>query len=597
MKITIQTLALVVVLLVATAIPAWASQGVGSGPYTADLLVSGLNTGTLDPGQEYWYAYSRLDLGDTAYESIILSLNFEAEGRAVASRVNFQVFTFDQVDAWLKDNSRPVDSLGLGTPASTDFDVNTGERLWAGSVAPNGVYYVRIFNLSPSPVQFRLTALGQKSVDFEDSLPLEKPVPAGESEVIPAAMSAPANTTPVVEPAAIPAPPVQTSIAASLPVQPDDGSPASTGWLLAAQAINGLPPREAAAWLMSAAALGWLPVGSAGPALMPVNPNPNQPLVTTGGGGGQQAGEAASVPVEPDSSQGYSIYPNQPLRLLEGRNTGRLAPKSEHWYTFTPGKIDDEVIEAMVLTMFFMPGEPNLARSVNFELFTGSQYHIWERGTPDEMKHFGAGAWVSRDGDYDTGERLWRGSVVDGDRYFVKITNDTGEWIDYHLITDDIINTELGPKPVKARPTMPVVERIPTGKDIGSPLGIKPGHTRGRLAAGEDIWFSFEYKSVNQDFEFYNYLIKLDHTPGAGYVTNHVNVEIYPFQEQQIWRRGDTNQIRPLGAGSDFKYDEETDTHTWIWDGHLVSNTTYFIRVRNGSVRPIDYDLLIQQRR
>jgi hypothetical protein len=98
-------------------------------------------------------------------------------------------------------------------------------------------------------------------------------------------------------------------------------------------------------------------------------------------------------------------------------------------------------------------------------------------------------------------------------------------------------------------------------------------------------------------FEFQNYLITLDHTPGAGYVTNHVNVEIYPYQDQQIWRRGDTDKIRPLGAGSDLKYDKDTGAHTWIWDGHFVTNTVYFIRVRNGSPTAIDYDLSIQHRR
>ena len=100
MRTTLKTLALVIALLILTAIPAWAGQGVGTSPYAADLLVSGLNTGELSPGQEYWYAYSRLDLGDPAYNAIILSLNFEAEGRAIASRVNFQVFNFEQVDAW-----------------------------------------------------------------------------------------------------------------------------------------------------------------------------------------------------------------------------------------------------------------------------------------------------------------------------------------------------------------------------------------------------------------------------------------------------------------------------------------------------------------
>ena len=76
---------LLVGLLAVAALPVWAYQGgVGNSPYAADLLVSGLNNGSLDPGQEYWYAYSRMDLGDPNYNSVIFSLNFEADGVAVA---------------------------------------------------------------------------------------------------------------------------------------------------------------------------------------------------------------------------------------------------------------------------------------------------------------------------------------------------------------------------------------------------------------------------------------------------------------------------------------------------------------------------------
>lgn len=594
MKTTVRVILLLVVVLALSAIPAWASQGVGTSPYAADLLVSGLNTGLLDPGEEYWYAYSRLDLGDPEYNSIILSLNFEAEGRAVASRVNFQVFSFEQVDAWLKDSSGPVDSLGLGTPASADFDVNTGERLWAGTVAPNEVYYVRIFNLSPSPVQFRLTALGQKSARLEGFLDFNTSGNANQQPaVIPAAMSVPPNGA---APAA-----ARTSVMPALPVQPDNASPASTSWLLAAQAINGLPPQEAAAWLMSAAALGWLPGSSGSAGLVPVDPNAgDQPFVRGGDGDdGSGAGQAPPVPVQPDPDRGDSIYPNHPLELLDGSNIGRMAPKTEHWYTFTPGDLDEELIEGMSLTMFFTPGEPNIARDVTFEMFTGSQYQIWDRGTPDDMEHFGAGSWVSRDTDYASGERLWHGSVVDGDQYFVKITNNSDYWIDYHLITGDITNIEMGRrdeagiKPVKAI----LVDPSPTGRDIGSPLAIGRGRTAGHLPPGEDVWYSYKHTTNNPDSpELFNYVIKLMHTPGAGFVTNHVNVEIYPFPEQQIWRRGDTDKIQPFGAGSDYSYNKDTDTHTWIWDGHLISNTTYFIRVRNDSPRPIDYELDLQRR-
>ncbi len=601
MKTTAKILGLVIALLIITAIPTWASQGVGNSPYTADLLVSGLNTGELAPGEEYWYAYSRLDLGDATYNAVILSLNYEAEGRAISSRVNFQVFDFPQVEAWLKDRSSPVDSLGLGVAASADFDVNTGERFWSGPVQTDKVYYVRIFNLSPSPVQFRLTAVGQTSAQIQEFV-------AGDShqEVIPAAISVPGQTetretAAEVEPASA-APPAapNRSVGTDLPVDIDSDSPASTSWLLAAQAINGLPPNEAAAWLMSAAMLGWLPAGNGSGAALPTDPNAGVDGLAGGGGtgdGGSNNNEEAAVPAEPvDPHKGENIYPNQPVQLLTGENTGRMAPKTEQWYTFTAGNVDEKVIENFSLTMFFTPGEPNLSRDVTFELFTADQYPIWERGTPDQMEHFGAGSWVSRDGDYDTGERLWHGTVVDGGIYYVKLTNQTNKWVDYHLITGDIYNIEMGPPLVnREEPARP--EKAPTGKDIGSPLPIGKGTKVDRLAAESEIWFQFEHKDFKSDeVEFNNYLIELQHRPGHGYITNHVNFEIYPYQEQHLWRRGDTDLIKPLGAGSDFGYDKETSTQSWVWDGHLVSNTIYFIRLRNGSVQAIDYDLTIRRK-
>jgi hypothetical protein len=350
---------------------------------------------------------------------------------------------------------------------------------------------------------------------------------------------------------------------------------------------------------MSAASLGWLPLGNTSSALLPVDPNAGVPLAAVtddGGGSGAKAGESAVPAPPPDPTKGENIYPGESLNLLYGTNTGRLAPKAEHWYTFTAGNIAHKMIEPFSLTMFFTPGEPNLARHVTFEMFTGDQYQLWERGTPNDMEHFGAGSWVSRDSDYNTGERLWHGTVVDGGKYFVKIKNDTNKWVDYHMMTGDIYNAELGRPSENSKAPSPV-ETTPTGKDIGSPLPLDKGHRLGRLAAGEDIWFQFEQQSFDTDeFEFDNFVIELQHTPGNGHITNYVNFEIYPFQEQHLWRRGDTDEITPLGAGSVLAYDKATNTRTWIWDGHLVSNTICFIRLRNDSIQDIDYDLFIQRR-
>jgi hypothetical protein len=152
------------------------------------------------------------------------------------------------------------------------------------------------------------------------------------------------------------------------------------------------------------------------------------------------------MPVPPqDFYTPINIYPNNPLPLnLTHVNSGRLGPYGEHWYTFVRDDLDEHLIEDMALTMFFTPRAGFTSNRINFELFPASQYHIWERGDADYMENFGLGMWVSRDEDPATGERLWSGSLVDGDRYLVKVKNGTPDVVDYYLFPGDVENAELG---------------------------------------------------------------------------------------------------------------------------------------------------------
>jgi hypothetical protein len=51
-------------LLIITTLPAAADPGLGGSPYAAKSLSSGLNVGTLGPGEDFWYTFSNADLGD-----------------------------------------------------------------------------------------------------------------------------------------------------------------------------------------------------------------------------------------------------------------------------------------------------------------------------------------------------------------------------------------------------------------------------------------------------------------------------------------------------------------------------------------------------
>jgi hypothetical protein len=139
-----------------------------------------------------------------------------------------------------------------------------------------------------------------------------------------------------------------------------------------------------------------------------------------------------------------NIYPVAPLALRDGANVGRLAPSGEHWYSFIHDDHDADWYDYMALTLFSTPTDGNNSHDINFQIFTGDQLHIWQRGTPQDMRVMGDGQWVSRDKDPVTGERVWAGKVVEGDLYYVRVFNHTDHVIDYYLITQDVINTELG---------------------------------------------------------------------------------------------------------------------------------------------------------
>jgi len=237
---------------------------------------------------------------------------------------------------------------------------------------------------------------------------------------------------------------VTEGTAISAAPQPDQADPQLL-WRLTAQAIAGLDADTAARWLTQADSLGWLsiPLNTLKNPILDVTPT------ETGGDGGDDQGDSqpvAAVPKPPEAIYSpVNIYPNNPLDFNPQQvNSGRLAPYGEHWYSLLRNDLDEEKIENMALTMFSTPSNGFIDSRVNFEIFPAGQYHIWSRGDADYMENLGLGQWISRDEDDHTGERLWSGSLVDGDRYLIKVKNSSPEVIDYYLFPGDIENAELG---------------------------------------------------------------------------------------------------------------------------------------------------------
>lgn len=419
-------------LLIITAPPAAAGPEPGSSPHAAQSLSNGLNVGTLTPGEEFWYAFGSTDLGNPPAHTVVLNMVYKPGGHEVAAYVNFQILTSEQIDRWLQGYADQ--HVGMGTFTTTDFDQETAERLWSGSVLEDETYYVRLFNNSSQSVEYHLTALGQPE--------------ANASLVRPASNVTPASV-------------YESSLGL-------DTTSEETQWLLVAAAIQGMSTEDAAAWLMMANNVGWFPPNDTGAGTSTTASTTTsdtysaQPsyVLPKGAAAVERAetvyAEVEAVPAAESLSlldRYPNVYPYAPLALHDGVNVGKLAPGGEHWYSFIREDRDAEWLEFMPLTLFSTPSDGNSSHHINFQIFTANQLKLWRRGTPEDMAPMGAGQWVSRDKDPVTGERIWAGHVIDGNLYYVRIFNHSSRLIDYYLITNDVINTELGDRVWAANPT------------------------------------------------------------------------------------------------------------------------------------------------
>jgi len=448
-------------------------------PQLAQPLASGLNVGTLGPGEVAWYVLDREGQNDFGVRTVVLNMMYRPGQADVAPYVNFQILSADEVERWLQGYADSYVAMGVFT--TTDFDQNTSERLWSGSLPKDQLYYVRLFNNSAQKVEFHLMMLSQA---------LESPAEEPQARLVEPDVSTPETQGSMVEPAAAQPnvqPAANTSENSLKPGTVDEG----TQWRLVAMALKSMSTDDGANWLMAASQLGWLsggPPGSYNPAPAPVTPPPAPqpvsppvpqpvaqcsvvaaqvpvaeapaPAANAPNPGAEPAAPAAEQPKSPEDAAAaalFALYPNvyplMPLALHDGANVGKLAPGGEHWYSFVRHEDNDKkMIARMSLTLFSTPTDGNTSHYINFHIYPAGQLRIWQRGTPEDMVQMGEGQWVSRDHDPVTGERVWGGTVVNGDRYLVRVVNGSNTVIDYYLITDDVFHTELGDRVYAANP-------------------------------------------------------------------------------------------------------------------------------------------------
>ncbi len=308
---------------------------------------------------------------------------------------------------------------------------------------------------------------------------------------------------------------------------------------------------------------------------------PQQPEVAA------QPEEAAQVAAPPEiaatsNDPGLAV----PLQMNErGRAEGRLAPNSTYWYTLSLPNLGENKIQDLKYTMFFTPDDGNRKHRVNFELYPYSEFELWRRGDGDDFTNFGAGMLIDRDGDYNTGERLWSGSVLKGDQYLLSISNGNDVPIDYYLYEGDIINPLLGPEPVPAPP--PVFAQ---GVAPQTAQELKIGVNKGKINPGGEAWYSFSIADLDED-KFEEMALTMVATPDDGNRIRNITFDVFTADGVKYWSPGDNSNLRNLGAGSVVYRDNNFLTGERFWTGWVNDGDLYYVQIRNGTDVPVDYHL------
>jgi hypothetical protein len=287
----------------------------------------------------------------------------------------------------------------------------------------------------------------------------------------------------------------------------------------------------------------------------------------------------------PSTTMKSSNAPDSAETLEPGLTKGRLAPNSTYWYTFTPEKSGSNLYKDLEYTMFFTPDDGHRKRNVNFKLYTYKEFEKWQRGDAGQMEHFGAGSVVDRDGDYNTGEMLWNGTVIKGDKYLIAITNGNDIPIDYYLFDNDIINPILGPLP---EPTPFPVFAEGASPQTATPLRL--GVNKGGLEPGEEAWYSFSLADFDNEF-FEEMALTMVTTPDDGNRIRNMVFDVFTADAVKGWSPGDNSRIHNLGAGSVVYRDDNHLTGERFWSGWVVDNDLYYVQIRNGSDIHMDYHL------
>jgi hypothetical protein len=276
--------------------------------------------------------------------------------------------------------------------------------------------------------------------------------------------------------------------------------------------------------------------------------------------------------------------PASAIPLSPGPRQGKLAPQTVLWHVFTPaGAADGDQFQDLTFSLFFTPGDGNDKPNLNFKLFTAEAVGGWPGQSFADLSHFGAGSLVSRDGDPNTGERIWRGALLKGNTYFLAIENDSPIAVDYQLFDQDIFHPELSAQPAPAS-----APAFAAGAAPQTAIPLNFDLNTGRLASGQEIWYSFSRSDYDEDY-FEEMALTMVATPDDDQRIQRVTFDIFTVDGIRNWSPGSNTGLNNVGAGSIVYRDNNPLTGERFWGGWVVDNALYYVRLQNGTDAPVDY--------
>ncbi len=280
------------------------------------------------------------------------------------------------------------------------------------------------------------------------------------------------------------------------------------------------------------------------------------------------------------------------VSLVEGANTGLIAPGGQRWFRFVPDRGGRASNLEKSLTLFFTPNDDQRVRRVQMQIFDESQLPFFYFGDASQMANLGAGQMVSRDNNPETGELLWTGWLSGQQSYYVQLANSNDVAIDYWLFTDNVLSHPLGEPSAPMTTVAPSqVPAPPISSNTGQPVPLMPEVTRARLESNSTRWYTFTPFDPSKQDVFIEQSFSLFFTPDDGNRSHRVNFKLFPTQNVEMWQRGEIDQLVNFGAGELVSRDGDPNTGERIWRGVVLQGETYLLAVENGSEVEIDYRL------